>query len=449
MNNGNFHLTYNLNTIFNQAGLSNEAIKAAGRSSKPKKIEKQNKESLIESNNKLVNKTEESINTEGNNQINKNKEDDYIDETLSDNNISKKKKLKISNLKKSNNKLSKPIIENSYNKNNNLLENTNIENNINKIPNEDNLVLQDSNIKTDTLSEHITEENQDRKNGNKKSKKFIGINKKENSKNCKKMLNNKRKRNQEEEQDDQFENEISSSSNNDDEEDYSEINEKSKKKPKIMKKNLLTNNKKYTSSHNIKNNFNFKFNGLEKSEDYPKSKMEPEYIEDFESFNVEENVKLKYPKIQNNDKNQENNIKDNYIKEEISEDININSIHSKNNLSSKYKNPKIEEKHYNKISVHRLNENDYDYSSSLRPNKTGKMISRYLNKSAESADEENSLITGKAKRLTRSTNTEVIKGKWKDKCYICLEHGDLICCEACSNVAHKFCACIEVIILNI
>jgi len=35
--------------------------------------------------------------------------------------------------------------------------------------------------------------------------------------------------------------------------------------------------------------------------------------------------------------------------------------------------------------------------------------------------------------------------KWKEICYICSAYGDLICCDSCSNVAHLFCACIEVL----
>jgi hypothetical protein len=33
---------------------------------------------------------------------------------------------------------------------------------------------------------------------------------------------------------------------------------------------------------------------------------------------------------------------------------------------------------------------------------------------------------------------------WKDKCYICDDFGELICCEECPNVVHLFCASLNV-----
>jgi hypothetical protein len=37
------------------------------------------------------------------------------------------------------------------------------------------------------------------------------------------------------------------------------------------------------------------------------------------------------------------------------------------------------------------------------------------------------------------------KGKdWGETCYVCGEYGDLLCCDTCTNVAHLFCACLDV-----
>lgn len=41
------------------------------------------------------------------------------------------------------------------------------------------------------------------------------------------------------------------------------------------------------------------------------------------------------------------------------------------------------------------------------------------------------------------------KISWSNKCYICRDYGDLICCDSCSNVAHLFCVCLEVLRLLI
>ena len=82
----------------------------------------------------------------------------------------------------------------------------------------------------------------------------------------------------------------------------------------------------------------------------------------------------------------------------------------------------------------------YD-SSTLRPKKSLKPSSRYLNKSLN--NEEEIKINLNSNRITRRLNSEAIKRKWNEKCYICFDFGELICCENCSNVAHKFCACVE------
>ena len=122
-----------------------------------------------------------------------------------------------------------------------------------------------------------------------------------------------------------------------------------------------------------------------------------------------------------NEKNKKNlNLKN---LKNINNEINLNSENNKNELISNIDN--INNKSINKNTI-----------------KITKPVSRYLNKNF--SDEKFEDDGSNKKRHTRRTNNEEIKGKWKETCYICFDYGDLICCDRCSNVAHKFCACVDV-----
>lgn len=63
----------------------------------------------------------------------------------------------------------------------------------------------------------------------------------------------------------------------------------------------------------------------------------------------------------------------------------------------------------------------------------------------EQAIAEDTLTLTKRKR---KAPTQLKSNNWKQTCYICSKYGDLICCDGCSNVAHQFCACLQVIKLS-
>ncbi len=49
------------------------------------------------------------------------------------------------------------------------------------------------------------------------------------------------------------------------------------------------------------------------------------------------------------------------------------------------------------------------------------------------------------KRKRNATPKDLTLTEWRDTCYICLEYGDLVCCDGCNNAAHLFCAYLDVI----
>ena len=49
---------------------------------------------------------------------------------------------------------------------------------------------------------------------------------------------------------------------------------------------------------------------------------------------------------------------------------------------------------------------------------------------------------GDNKKKSKDKKKKVIE--WKQRCYICNDFGDLICCEECQNVVHLFCATLNV-----
>jgi hypothetical protein len=48
------------------------------------------------------------------------------------------------------------------------------------------------------------------------------------------------------------------------------------------------------------------------------------------------------------------------------------------------------------------------------------------------------------RRKRKATPRDLRIKSWKEVCYICNDYGDLICCDGCTNVAHLFCACLQV-----
>jgi len=59
----------------------------------------------------------------------------------------------------------------------------------------------------------------------------------------------------------------------------------------------------------------------------------------------------------------------------------------------------------------------------------------------------NTGITLLKKKKRNATPKDLKIADWRDTCYICLEYGDLVCCDGCTNAAHLFCAYLEVLYL--
>ena len=59
----------------------------------------------------------------------------------------------------------------------------------------------------------------------------------------------------------------------------------------------------------------------------------------------------------------------------------------------------------------------------------------------------NTGITMLKKKKRNATPKDLKMADWRDTCYICLEYGDLVCCDGCTNAAHLFCAYLEVLYL--
>ena len=81
-----------------------------------------------------------------------------------------------------------------------------------------------------------------------------------------------------------------------------------------------------------------------------------------------------------------------------------------------------------------------------KPNKVVKNLREKANKEVKEKTtikkENNNLDLNKRKRST--VPRETLGKDWRETCYICTGYGDLICCDGCTNVAHLFCACLEV-----
>ena len=56
----------------------------------------------------------------------------------------------------------------------------------------------------------------------------------------------------------------------------------------------------------------------------------------------------------------------------------------------------------------------------------------------------NTSINNLKKKKRNAIPKDLTMTDWCDTCYICLEYGNLICCDGCTNAAHLFCAYLEV-----
>jgi hypothetical protein len=52
------------------------------------------------------------------------------------------------------------------------------------------------------------------------------------------------------------------------------------------------------------------------------------------------------------------------------------------------------------------------------------------------------------RRKRKATPLDLRMKTWKEVCYICNDYGELICCDGCTNVAHLFCTCLQVMLAS-
>jgi hypothetical protein len=89
---------------------------------------------------------------------------------------------------------------------------------------------------------------------------------------------------------------------------------------------------------------------------------------------------------------------------------------------------------------------DVDKTESFPPsaNNSDKKQKPHKEKLSKNANEKVEEIKTKTRGRRANVPKDLKAKEWQENCYICGEYGDLICCEKCTNVAHLFCACLEV-----
>lgn len=107
---------------------------------------------------------------------------------------------------------------------------------------------------------------------------------------------------------------------------------------------------------------------------------------------------------------------------------------------------KKSEHEYNELQIDTVN-NDLELNENLNPTPLSDNKRRRVSRSevAPVIQQENLETFSKKKR--KATAKDLKEKNWKQKCYICSEYGDLICCDGCNNVAHLFCACLTVVFI--
>lgn len=87
----------------------------------------------------------------------------------------------------------------------------------------------------------------------------------------------------------------------------------------------------------------------------------------------------------------------------------------------------------------------------IKPDKANEIVPRKTagrkktDQKSEQKKDPCDVAAGLNKRKRTAAPKDLRAREWRETCYICDEYGDLICCDGCSNVAHKFCACLETI----
>jgi hypothetical protein len=85
-------------------------------------------------------------------------------------------------------------------------------------------------------------------------------------------------------------------------------------------------------------------------------------------------------------------------------------------------------------------------NNSDKKKKPNKVVKNLREKAVKENKEKTTNKKDNLDKRKRNTGPRETVGKdWRETCYICTGYGDLICCDGCTNVAHIFCACLEVL----
>lgn len=150
------------------------------------------------------------------------------------------------------------------------------------------------------------------------------------------------------------------------------------------------------------------------------------------------------------------------VSKDVKESKDTVNLNEENIIMKEEENNQINEINYEKCENEKLDDIektvsyepdniDVDKTESFPPSASNsdkkKMPIKEIPKRNMKENETSELIKSK----TRGRRPNAAKGKqskeWRETCYICGEFGDLICCDKCTNVAHLFCACLEVNII--